>query len=189
MRPRNRDIEPGSLMGRRRDWITVTTLAVPTVWMAAPSGLVCLDLIAVEFAVNGIPADSRLTPPEAAYAAAMLLQRGVDRWQVAKLTGRDYRTLRSWFPNDDTPLSVALARIGRRDEQSEKQPLRRDEQRVKRPRRRRSEAEPPCGTYLAAQRHRKRKEPLDGLCREAKRVADRYYRKHGTYIGAPSVAA
>ena len=70
MRPANDTVVPGVHAGRSREWISVTTVAVPTVWLATADGLVLLDLLAIELAVNGLRTDGwRLTGPEAAYAA------------------------------------------------------------------------------------------------------------------------
>ncbi|MFJ8992665.1 hypothetical protein ACIRQH_19990 [Streptomyces sp. NPDC102279] len=178
MKPRNRERQYGSPLGRRRNWISVSPLAVPTVWMATPDGLICLDLIAVELAVNGLRKGWKLTSAEAAYATDLLLQRGVERLTISKLLGPDYRTLRSWFPKDDTPLGEALSRA---QVSAEANPTVH-----KRPGRKPLAC---CGTYAAAMRHQKRKEPMDEPCRQAKRAADAFYRKHGTYVGFPGVAA
>lgn len=178
MKPRNREREYASPLGRRPGWISVSPLAVPTVWMATPDGLISLDLIAVELAVNGMRKDWRLTPAEAAYAIDLLLQRGVERLTISKLLGPDYRTLRAWFPEDTTPLSEALSRIHAltaanpvANPRPGRKPLAR------------------CGTYAAAVRHSKRKEPMDDWCHRAKLAADAYYRKNGTYRGFPGLAS
>ncbi|MFD5266718.1 hypothetical protein [Streptomyces sp. NPDC058335] len=163
-------------VGRQRDWIPVTTLAVPTVWMATASGIVSLDLVAVELAVNGRRKGWTLTPYEAAYAADLLLQRGVDYSVIALRVGASGTTLRKWFPTDDTPLSDALTRIRTRSEAAEAGA-------ATNPRRAK------CGTYRGNQRHRKRGEPQCEPCLEARRAAERHYRQHGTYVGAPEVAA
>ncbi|MFJ8054910.1 hypothetical protein [Streptomyces sp. NPDC096142] len=163
----------GISVGRRRDWIQVTTLAVPTVWLAAADGIVCIDLVAVEKAVNGLRDGWRLTGPETAFAADLLLQRGTERSVISRLLGIDYRTLRVWFPTDETPLCEALPRVRFQAELSE----------------RKDDASALCGTYTGAQVHRRHRELLCPPCHEAKKAADRHYRKHGTYVGAPRVAA
>ncbi|KJK40261.1 hypothetical protein UK15_07895 [Streptomyces variegatus] len=165
-------VVPGTHAGRAREWISVTTVAVPTVWLATADGLVLLDLLAIELTVNGCrTGDWMLTGPEAAYAADVLLRLRTDRMRIAQLIGRDYRTLRNWFPTDDTPLAEALPRIGKRSAlQIEAESAR---------------PAAPCGSYYGAQRHKRRKEPLCGPCRWAKNAANRHYRRHGTYVGAP----
>ncbi|MFC8436540.1 hypothetical protein [Streptomyces sp. NPDC057253] len=169
---------PAAFPGRRRDWIRVTTLAVPTVWLASAEGLVCLDLVAVELAVNGLRAESwKLTGPEIAFAADVLLQRGTDRSVISRHLGIDRRTLRTWFPADTTALCEALTRVRTKAEWNQKMA------------RRSGKAPAECGTYYGAQRHKRRKEPLCPPCQEAKNAGDRHYRKHGTYKGAPSVPA
>lgn len=177
MRLQNRPVT-GVPAGRQRDWIPVTTLAVPTVWMATADGLVLLDLLAIELAVNGCRTDDwSLSGPETAYATDFLLQRGMDRSKIARLVGSDIRTLRSWFPEDDTPLGEALTRVRTKAEWNLEY------------RHRSSWTPAPCGTYRAAQRHGRRKEPLDEACRKAKRAADRHYKQHGTYVGSPEFRA
>ncbi|MGW4728899.1 hypothetical protein ACWEQC_06910 [Streptomyces shenzhenensis] len=167
----------GVPVGRQRDWMPVTTRAVPTVWLATVDGLVCLDLVAIELAVNGHRQGWTLTSHEAAYAADLMFQRGVQHSVIAKRVGVSGTTIRRWFPTDDTPLNEAVARIRPRPS-AEELAAARGERPV-----------PRCGTYAGAQRHRRRREPLCEPCREAKRVADAYYREHGTYVGAPESAA
>ncbi|MEU6535562.1 hypothetical protein [Streptomyces sp. NPDC047000] len=150
---------------------------MPTVWLATAEGLVSLDLVAVELAVNGLRKGWTLTSHEAAYAAAYLFPRGVEYSVIANRVGVSGATLRRWFPADDTPLGEAMARIRTRQEA-----LKVAVAKTVRPRVR-------CGTYQGARAHRRRKEPLDEACREALRVADRHYREHGTYIGAPEIAS
>ncbi|MFF5984376.1 hypothetical protein ACFY78_36595 [Streptomyces olindensis] len=163
--------------GRQRDWIPVTTLAVPTVWLSTTDGIVCLDLVAIELAVNNLRRDWTLTAYEAAFAADFMFQRGVQYSVIANRIGVSGETLRRWFPTDDTPLNEALTRVRTRHEAQRLTAVSGNRRRAR------------CGTYGGAQRHKKRKEPLCGPCREAKRAADRHYREHGTYIGAPELAA
>ncbi|MEU1141827.1 hypothetical protein ABZ392_33965 [Streptomyces sp. NPDC005885] len=177
IRPESSRVVRGVPVGRDRDWIPVTTLAVPTVWLATADGLVCLDLVAVELAANGLRDGWTLTSHEAAFTADLLLQRGIQPGVINRLIGVSGTTLRKWFPTDDTPLHEALARIRSRA----------DAGKLSAERARQNPA--PCGTYHGAQRHQKRNEPVCPSCREAKRAADQHYRKHGTYVGAPSVAA
>ena len=176
MRPANDTVVPGVHAGRSREWISVTTVAVPTVWLATADGLVLLDLLAIELAVIGLRTDGwRLTGPEAAYAAEVLLKRGTDRMRIARLIGTDYRTLRSWFPTDETPLAEALPRIGNRSALQVAAQT--------------AQPKSPCGTYYGARRHSRRKEPVCGPCKWAKNAANRHYRQHGTYVGAPEFIA
>lgn len=165
----------GVPVGRHREWIPITTLAVPSVWLATESGPVFLDLIAIERAVNGLRDGWTLTSHEAAYAADLMFQRGFLYSVIALRLGRSGETVRMWFPTDSTPLCEALTRIRNHSEASILGA-------TKRPRAQ-------CGTYQGSQRHRKRKEPQCEPCREARRAADRHYREHGTYAGAPTVAA
>jgi hypothetical protein len=165
----------GVPVGRHRGWIPVTTLSVPTVWMATAGGLVCLDLVAVELAVNNLRRGWTLTSHEAAYAADLMFRRGMQPGLIANRIGVSGATLRRWFPTDATPLPEALARIRPRTEAAQLGHMSRPQAR--------------CGTYRGAQRHQRRQEPMCEPCREAKRVADRHYRQHGTYVGAPEVAA
>ncbi len=167
----------GVPVGRHRGWIPVTTLSVPTVWMATAEGIVCLDLVAIELAVNNLRRAWTLTSHEAAYAADFMFQRGVQYSVIANRIGVSGDTLRRWFPTDDTPLNEALTRIRTRREAQQSAAAR-----SSRPRAR-------CGTYQGAQRHQRHKEPMCEPCREAKRAADRHYRQHGTYVGAPEIAA
>ncbi|MGW6009664.1 hypothetical protein [Streptomyces sp. NPDC055210] len=176
MKLQNRPSPLGVPVGRERGWIPVTTLSVPTVWMATRDGLICLDLVAVELAVNGRRRGWKLTAPEAAYAADLLRRRDRDMAPsaIANRIGIDYRALSAWFPNADTPLHDALTRARDRAEAVletvKKIP---------------PKPPAPCGTYQGAQRHKRRREPMDDLCRKAIRAAERHYRKHKTYIGAP----
>lgn len=158
--------------GRQREWIPVTTLSVPTVWMATADGLVCLDLVAVELAANGLRQGWTLTSHEAAFAADLMFQRGLQHGLIATRTGVSGDTIRRWFPTEETPLADALTRIRTRTPAPEET--------------RKAQSVPRCGTYGAAQRHVRRREPLDEPCRWAKAAADRHYRKHGTYVGAPN---
>ncbi|WP_435643390.1 hypothetical protein ACR9VJ_18255 [Streptomyces sp. H49] len=144
--------------------------------MATAAGLVCLDLVAVELAANGLRKGWTLTSSEAAYTADLLFQRGVDYSVIAHRIGVSGATLRKWFPTDDTPLGEALSRIRTRSEASRAtsgqrlEPIR-------------------CGTLPGYRRHQRRKEPQCEACRRARHAADRHFKEHGTYIGAPEVAS
>lgn len=166
----------GVALGRQREWIAVTKLSVPTVWMATAEGLICIDLVAVEFAINGHRKGWTLTSDEAAYAADLLFQRGVQYSVIAAHVGVSGATLRKWFPTDDTPLCEALSRIRTRSEAAQSAsvvklgPIR-------------------CGTLPGYRRHQRRKEPSCELCLKGRRAAERHFKAHGTYVGAPEVTA
>ncbi|WP_445524755.1 hypothetical protein [Streptomyces cyslabdanicus] len=158
--------------GRQRGWIPVTTLAVPTVWMATPEGLVCLDLIAVELAANGLRKGWTLTSDEARYAAGLLFERQVPYSVVSVRTGTNGATLQAWFPEQ------AVAKEGKaRPRPSKPKPA---------PKRK---PPAPCGTYQGYRRHHRHREPACELCKEARRAADRHYRQHGRYVDTPEVTS
>ncbi|MEV8042409.1 hypothetical protein AB0P02_01010 [Streptomyces griseoluteus] len=167
----------GVPVGRHRDWIAVTTLSVPTVWMATPDGIVCLDLIAVELAANGRRQGWTPSAHEAAYAAHLLFARGMDYSVIAARMGVSGATLRTWYPTDDTPLHEALARIKVRQPA---QPV------IRTPRPPDLKSIAQCGTYAGYQLHRKYGEPRCEPCQAARRARVRYRRKYGTYDGAPT---
>ncbi|MBK3631607.1 hypothetical protein JHN52_01250 [Streptomyces sp. MBT97] len=156
----------GVRIGRQRHWIRVTSISVPTVWMATAEGLVCLDLVAVELAANGLRKGWTLTPDEARYTARLLLDREVPYSIISQRVGANTETLRSWFPGEIAPASEQLAR---------------------------PQARPQCGTRRGTRRgyrwHRARLEPPCPDCLEGNRVADRHYKEHGTYVGAPICTA
>lgn len=159
----------GVPVGRQRDWIPVTKLSVPTVWMATPDGLVLIDLIAVELAANGLRKGWTLTPDEARYTAGLLFEHGLLYSVIAKRVGASGSTLKRWFPELAVPAAPERARDGGR----------------------KPKASPDvrCGTRRGYGRHHRRGEAPCQPCKDANAVADRYYRTHGTYVGAPEVAA
>lgn len=144
----------------------IRQLAVPTVWLATPDGLVCIDSIAVERAVKGQRSGWTLTEDEARYAAGLMLDSNVPYSVVSKRVGVNAVTLRAWFP-EAAPQSELMARPGDR---ARKEP-------------------PKCGTRRGYYRHHRYKETPCKPCKAANAAADRYYRLHGTYEGAPEVAA
>lgn len=158
----------GVLAGRDQAWIRVP-MAFPTVWMATPDGLVCLDLIAVELAANGIRKGWTLTSEEARYAASVMFAHGLPYSTVAQRIGASGATMQSWFPEQAVPSDPRMART-----RSTAKPKRTPKPRpaIK------------CGTYPGYRRHIRRKEPTCAECRDAKNAADRHYTEHGTYIGA-----
>lgn len=160
----------GVPVGRQRDWIPVTTFAVPTVWMATADGLVCIDLIAVELAANGLRKGWSLTRDEARYTASLLFDRDVPYSVIAHRIGVNGTTLKTWFPEQAVPANQRLSRDNSNKRRKTKGPVK-------------------CGTRRGYHRHRSRQEPPCQPCRAANTAADRYYRRNGTYIGAPEVAA
>jgi hypothetical protein len=72
--------------------------AAPTVFVSTPTGLVIVDTVAVNRAINGVPAT--LTRDEARMAAHLGLTNGLARDVVAARVGVCERTLDRWFPTD-----------------------------------------------------------------------------------------
>lgn len=169
MRLQPRTIEYGVPVGRQRDWIPVTTFAVPTVWMATADGLVLLDLIAVELAVNGLREGWTLTQDEKRFAIRLMLDRNVPYSTISTRVGASQATLSEWFPGEIQPVLI-------RSDRGQK-------------RRRKPTPSPVCGTRSGHARHVRLREQACQLCRDAKRLADRHYREHGTYVGAPTPVA
>lgn len=165
---------PASVPGRDRDWISVPQMTVPTVWLATAEGLVSLDLIAIELAMNGRRKGWTLNGDEARYAARLMLDREVPYAVISARVGRSAATLRAWFPGEIEASADGRARSRPSKPKPEPKPVR---------------AVARCGTYYGAQRHIRRKEAVCPPCREAKNAGDRHYREHGTYKGAPSVPA
>ncbi|WP_078878304.1 hypothetical protein [Streptomyces sp. NBRC 110035] len=150
--------------------ISITHVAAaPTVWMATSEGLVCLDLIAIERAANGGREGWTLTEDEAWYAASLLFERGVLYSVIARRLGINSAKIRAWFPDLAVPADECMSRTGTRKMPAGRTPV--------------------CGTRKGYGRHHRRGEAPCQPCKDANAVADRYYRKHGTYIGAPEVAA
>ncbi len=164
----------GVPVGRQRNWIAVP-MRTPTVWMATDDGLVCIDLIAVERALNGLRKGWTLTADEAFYAATIGFAHGMTYSQIADLVGVSGSTMRSWFPDQAVPSAERLAR-SRGDAETRKAP-------------RRSRTPARCGTRSGSRAHYDRGEKPCAPCREARAAAERHYREHGTYSGAPEVAA
>ncbi|NUS83010.1 MAG: hypothetical protein HOY75_09700 [Streptomyces sp.] len=162
---------PATVPGRYRDWISVPRMTAPTVWLATPDGLVSLDLIAIELAMNGRRKGWTLNRDEARYAVRLMLDRGVPYAVISTRVGASAATLRSWFPGEIEASADGRARARPSKPAPERKP--------------RLPAQ--CGTYYGARAHVRRKEPVCPPCREAKNAADRYYRVHGTYVGAPAV--
>lgn len=161
--------ERGTGVGRHSGWIPVMTHPVPTVWMATGDGLVCLDMIAVELAVNGLRKGWKLTRDEKWFAARIMLDRKVHYSVISTRVGASATTLGEWFPGEIEPVIV-------RQDRGKK-------------RRRKPTPSRMCGTRSGHRRHVRRRERACQPCRDAKRIADRFYREHGTYVGAPKLTA
>ncbi|MFI0530272.1 hypothetical protein ACH3XX_09510 [Streptomyces scabiei] len=165
MRYANLPVMPGVPVGRQRDWIAVP-MGAPTVWMATPTGLVDLDLIAVELAINGLRDDWTLTPDEAFYAATVGFAHGLQYSVIAKRLGVSGTTMLKWFPGGTAETA-----------QNPRQAVRRSRQPVT------------CGTEAGYRRHYRLKEPTCAPCRAAKAVARQHYLKHGTYVMTPEATS
>lgn len=140
------------------------TSAMPTIWLATPAGLVDIDTIAVERAMNGERQGWTLTDDEARYAARIMFEHKVPYSVVAARVGRSTGTLRGWFPEQVVPSNPALARPGYRTELV-------------------------CGTPRGYRAHHRRKETPCGPCKGANAALDRYYRRNGTTVGFPGIGA
>ena len=116
-----------------------------------------------------------LTADEARYAATLLFERGLPYSVVANRIGVSGATMQDWFPEQAVPSNERQARPRgtKREPRAPRQP--------RQPAR--------CGTKAGYHAHYRRGEKPCDPCREAKTVAHRHYRKHGTYVGAPEVAA
>lgn len=111
-----------------------------------------LDLIAIEYALNGEPV--KLTIPEKIHAARILDGRGLDLTSIGQRIGSDRSTISGWKANGWKPG---------------KNPT------PARPRR----PEPVCGEARMYRRHLKNRESCD-VCRAANAAADRRYRATGS---------
>jgi hypothetical protein len=152
-------VDAGRLPGMRT--------AAPTVFVATPDGLAVVDTIAVERAVNGERKGWSLTRDEARIVADLILSRGLPPTLATVRAGVNWATLCEWFPDVVAPVPEGKARPGER--------RRPDRSPVK------------CGTRRGYDRHKRRKERVCERCRAAYALAYRYYRTHGTYIGAPEL--
>ncbi|MEV0695394.1 hypothetical protein [Streptomyces sp. NPDC050388] len=148
------------------DRICIPRQAATTVWLATSEGLAVIDMVAVERAAKGQRQGWTLTDDEARYTAQLLLDHQVPYSVVSARVGRSTATLRKWFPGQVAPSAPSLARP-----------------------RPRGLTVPVCGTRKGYDAHRRRGEAACPACRAANSAADRYYRTHGTYVGAPEVAA
>ncbi|MEU6664257.1 hypothetical protein [Streptomyces sp. NPDC046821] len=133
--------------------------------MAFPNGSVDpVDTVAVERAVRGERTDWTLTPAEIQYAAPFMFDL-VPYSVVCSRLGISATSLKKLFP-EVGPRSERAAHSGPR---------------AKRPAQ--------CGTRRGYHAHKSGKEVACGSCKSANAAADRHYRLHGTYQGAPEVAA
>ncbi|MFC7909018.1 hypothetical protein [Streptomyces nigra] len=144
------------------EWVSVPNMTLPTVWMATPEGLVSVDLIAVELAMNGRRKGWTLSPDEARYAARVMLDKGISYSLISTRVGASTATLRAWFPGEIRPTAAHLAREGDR-----------------------TLSDAACGTVRGYRRHHRRQQTPCQPCKDANAAADLHYRKHGTYKGAP----
>lgn len=135
--------------------------AAPTFWLSTPAGLVDIDAIAVERAMNGERKGWTLTEDEARYAAEIMFDHEVPYSVIAARVGRSTETLRRWFPGKVAPVSPELARPKNREIR--------------------------CATPQGYQAHHRRKETPCTPCKAANAAADRYYRLHGTRKGFPGL--
>ncbi|MFF4709743.1 hypothetical protein [Streptomyces sp. NPDC001297] len=134
--------------------ISLPAYASPTVFAATPEGVVVLDLVAVDQAVNGDRRGWRLTEDEARYAASLLLDHDVAYSVISARVGRNTDTLRAWFPDRIEPVTPAHARGGPRGEIEH-------------------------GTPRGYRTHLRRGEKTCQPCRDANAVKDRQYRRGG----------
>lgn len=153
------------------EWISVPRTAVPTVWVATSDGLVSIDLIAIELAMNGRRKCWTLSPDEARYAARMMLDREVPYSLISARVGVGTATLRTWFPGEIVASGESLARP-------------RGQATVRTPR-----TVTVCGTRSGYRRHKSLLQEPCPACVLGYRAAERHYKKHGTYIGAPQITA
>ncbi|MFJ2774915.1 hypothetical protein [Streptomyces sp. NPDC087300] len=144
--------------------VQVPQMAAPTVWLATPEGLAVIDMVAIERAVNGERRGWGLTEDEARYATRLLLDHGIPYSTIVSRVGVNARTLKNWFPEIQTPDHMARTAP-------------------------RSTQRPPCGTRRGYGAHKRRGEKACKRCRAANAAADRHYRRFGTHLGAPEVAA
>ncbi|WP_031232924.1 hypothetical protein [Streptomyces niveus] len=143
--------------------ISLPSSAWPTVWLATADGLVLIDTIAVERAMNGDRQGWSLSEDEARYAAQIMFEHGVPYSVVASRTGKSVAVIRRWFPGQAVP-SVSTARP-------------RNCKPIK------------CGTTRGYYAHHRRKETPCTECKAANASADRRYRLTGSSKAVTGVAA
>ncbi|WP_037844036.1 hypothetical protein, partial [Streptomyces sp. NRRL F-5126] len=133
--------------------IRLPQTASPSIWLATSDGLVFIDTIAVERAMNGDRKGWTLTADEARYAAQVMFEHHVPYSVVAARVGRSTDTLRAWFPEHVVPATPRLARPGTRTRPGVE-----------------------CGTPRGYRAHHRRKETPCERCKGANAAADRRYR-------------
>jgi hypothetical protein len=141
------------------------TSAAPTVFVASADGAVSvIDTIAVDQAVRGKRHGWNLTIDEICYAVPFVV--GVLSYSViSSRLGISGQRLKELFPE----LALVDERFSRPGPRT-KQPA-------------------PCGTARGYRAHHRKGEKACRRCTDANSAADRHYRTHGTYVGAPEVAA
>lgn len=144
--------------------IRLPQTASPSIWLATADGLVFIDTIAIERAMNGDRKGWTLTADEARYAASIMFEHHIPYSIVAARVGRSTDTLRRWFPEKVAPTTPAMARAGARTEIE-------------------------CGTPRGYRAHHRRKETPCARCKGANAAADRRYRLTGTTKVRSEVAA
>ena len=143
--------------------IPLPRAATPTVFLASPDGAVSvIDTVAVEQAVTGKRSGWTLTDAEVQYAAPFMFEV-VPYSVVCSRLGVSAKRLKELFP-EVGPVRESAARPG---------------ERTKRP--------APCGTRRGYGAHKRRGEDACPRCKAANAAADRHYRRHGTYVGAPEM--
>lgn len=144
--------------------ISLPPTAAPTIFLATSEGLVVVDTIAVERAINGGRQGWTLTSGEAHYAASVMFEHGIAYSVVAARVGRSTDTLRRWFPEHVVPSTSAHARGGARKEIEH-------------------------GTQRGYRAHLRRPETPCKRCKAASAAADRRRRLTGTAKDVQGVAA
>ena len=110
--------------------------AAEIVFAATPNGLVMIDTVAVNRAINGTPA--ALTPDEARMAAHLGIAGGLTHAVVAARVGVCERTLYRWFPTEKHRAPIMCGTRRGYDRHA---------------RRKETRCEPCKAAYAAAQRH------------------------------------
>ncbi|MDI3390466.1 hypothetical protein QIS99_30370 [Streptomyces sp. B-S-A8] len=152
------------------------TFHAPQVMQADPTLIVegpgDIDWVAVERAAEGTYPHALLTNEEAVEAVGMLRAAGINQRDIAdRLTTGRHEVKRAY-----DVLNARAARAAR----AANQPT---------PPRRRATGPARCGTRRGYHAHQRRGETPCTACKAGNTAADRHYRMHGTYHGAPEVAA
>ncbi|MFJ6394042.1 hypothetical protein ACIQJT_41440 [Streptomyces sp. NPDC091972] len=140
--------------------------ASPTVFVAFADGSVdAIDTVAVEQAVRGHRSGWTLTPSEIQYAAPFMFDV-VPYSVICSRLGISAKRLKALFP-EVGPIHESAARPGSRSKGTA------------------PKGTAPCGTRRGYSAHRRKGEDACARCKSANTAADRHYRTHGTYAGAP----